>query len=91
VTAAGLLDDQASMARAALALFEATGHTDYLDAAAGWAEAAEIRFAAPDGGWFTTADDAADVPLGAAARPRTPTDNAVPSGLGLMAEVCARL
>jgi uncharacterized protein YyaL (SSP411 family) len=91
VTAAGLLDDQASMARAALALFEATGQAEYLHAAVGWADAAETWFAAPDGGWFTTAADAADVPLGAAARPRTPTDNAVPSGLALMAEVCARL
>ncbi len=91
VTAAGLLDDHASMARAALALFEATGQTDYLDAAIGWAEAAETWFAAADGAWFTTAADAADVPLGDAARPRTPSDNAVPSGLGLMAEVLARL
>jgi uncharacterized protein YyaL (SSP411 family) len=91
VTAAGLLDDHASMARAALALFEATGDATYLDAATGWAEAAERWFAAPDGGWFITAADAADVPLGAAARPRVPSDNATPSGLGLMAEVFARL
>jgi uncharacterized protein YyaL (SSP411 family) len=91
ITAVGLLDDQANMARAALALFEATGLAFYLDAAIGWAEAAEIWFAAPDGAWFTTAADAADVPLGAAARPRTPSDNAVPAGLGLMAEVFARL
>jgi hypothetical protein len=91
ITATGLLDDQASMARAALALFEATGRAEYLDAAITWAEAAERWFAAPDGGWFTTASDAADVPLGDEARPRAPSDNAIPSGLGLMAEVCARL
>jgi uncharacterized protein YyaL (SSP411 family) len=91
VTAAGLLDDQASMVRAGLALFEATGQVEYLDAAIGWADAAETWFAAPDGAWFTTATDAADVPLGNAARPRTASDNAVPSGLGLMAEALARL
>jgi hypothetical protein len=91
ITAAGLLDDQASMARAALALFEATGNAAHLVAAIGWAEAAQRWFAAPDGGWFTTAADAGDVPLGAQARPRTPADNATPSGLGLMIEVLARL
>jgi len=91
ITAAGLLDDQANMARAAIALFEATGQAAYLDAAKGWADATERWFAAPDGGWFTTASDASDVPLGADARPRTPSDNATPSGLGLMAEVFARL
>jgi len=91
VTAAGLLDDQASMARAALALYEATGRGDYLDAAIRWADAADQWFAAPDGGWFTTAADATDVPLGSEARPRTPSDNATPSGLGLMAEAFARL
>ncbi len=42
-------------------------------------------------GYFTTAADAADLPLGAGARPRTPADNATPSGNGLMAEVLARL
>jgi uncharacterized protein YyaL (SSP411 family) len=91
ITAAGLLDDQASMARAALSLFEATGRSEYLQAATGWADAAERWFAAPGGGWFTTAADAIDVPLGPEARPRTPSDNATPSGLGLMAEVFARL
>jgi uncharacterized protein YyaL (SSP411 family) len=91
ITAAGLLDDQASMARAALALFEATGVAAYLADAIGWAAAAERWFAAPDGGWFTTAADATDVPLGTGARPRAFADNATPSGLGLMAEVCARL
>jgi uncharacterized protein len=91
VTASGLLDDQASMARAALALFEATGRAAYLDAAIAWADAAERWFAAPDGGYFTTAADSADVPLGAEARPRVPSDNATPAGIGLLAEVQARL
>jgi uncharacterized protein YyaL (SSP411 family) len=90
-SAAGLLDDQAAMARAALALFEATGAPDYLNEAIGLAEAAEHFFADGQGAYFLTAADSADVPLGPAARPRSAADNAVPSGNGMMADVLARL
>lgn len=88
VTAAGLLDDQASMARASLALFEATGGKQRLEQAIRLALAAEAAFTDGQGGYFTTAADAADVPL---ARPRTAADNATPAGNGLLAEVFARL
>ncbi|HTW29041.1 MAG TPA: thioredoxin domain-containing protein [Acetobacteraceae bacterium] len=88
VTAAGLLEDQAAMARAALALFEATGVTARLAEAQALAEAAITWFADVDGSFFTSAADAADVP---AARPRTAGDNATPSGNGMMAEAFARL
>ena len=91
VTAAGLLDDQAAMARAALALFEATGDPIRLDQALALVAAAETVFADVDGSFFTTARDAVDVPLGAAVRPRTVADNATPAANGLMAEVFARL
>jgi uncharacterized protein len=91
LTAAGLLDDQAGIARAALALFEATGDEAYLQQAIALANVAEAWFGPADTGYFTTASDAADVPLGAEARPRTPADNATPSANGLMAEVLARL
>jgi uncharacterized protein YyaL (SSP411 family) len=87
VTAAGVLDDQAALARAALSLFEATGDPARLDQAAGYARAALDWFAGQDGSFFTTAADAADVP----ARMRSASDNATPSGNGLMAEVLARL
>jgi uncharacterized protein YyaL (SSP411 family) len=92
VSAAGLLEDHAAMARAALALFEATGEDGYLRHALGWAEAVERHFAAPEGypnggGYFTSADDAGDVLV----RGRTAGDNATPSGNGMMAEVQARL
>ena len=87
VTAAGLLDDQASMARASLALFEATGDEQRLTQAIGLADATQA-FADGQGGFYTTAEDAADVPL---ARPRTAADNATPAGNGLLAEVFARL
>ncbi len=88
VTAAGLLDDQASMARAAVALFEATGDEQRLAEAIRLARAAEAAFSDEHGGYYTTAADAADVPL---ARPRTAADNATPAANGLLAEVLARL
>ena len=89
--AAGLLDDQAAMARAALALFEATGDPARLAQAEGLAEAAVAWFADADGAYYVTASDAADVPFGPEQRPRTANDNATPSGAGLLAEVFARL
>jgi uncharacterized protein YyaL (SSP411 family) len=88
VTAAGLLDDQAAMARAALALFEARGEPDRLAQAVRLAEAAVAEFSDGVGGYFTTAADATDVPL---TRPRTAADNATPAGVGVLAEVFARL
>jgi uncharacterized protein YyaL (SSP411 family) len=91
VAARGLLEDQACMARAALALFEATGTAAYLaDARAMVAEATRL-FAAPDGGFYMTSAEADDVPLGEQVRPRFASDNATPAGNGLMAEVLARL
>jgi uncharacterized protein YyaL (SSP411 family) len=91
ITAAGLLDDQAAIARAAIALFEATGEARRLAQAIRIVEAAHRWFADPHGSYYMTAADAADIPLGAAGRQRTALDNATPSGNGLMAEVLARL
>jgi hypothetical protein len=88
VGAAGMLDDHAAMARAALALFEATGERVYLSRAIALVEEAQDLFGADDGGFFITARDAVDVP---AARPRHAHDGATPSGVGLIAEVFARL
>jgi uncharacterized protein len=88
VTAPGLIEDQAAMARAALALYEATGEATYLASAERLVRAAEAAFADGHGGFFTTAVDAADVPL---TRPRSAADNVTPSGNGMMAEVLARL
>jgi uncharacterized protein YyaL (SSP411 family) len=88
VTAAGMIDDQAAMARAALALHEATGDRAYLADALRLVEAARTRFADGHGGYYATAADATDVPLG---RPRTAADDATPAGNGMMAEVLARL
>jgi hypothetical protein len=88
VTAPGLIEDQAAMARAALALYEATGDETFLTAAKRLANAARDTFADGHGGFYTTAAGASDVPL---SRPRTAADNATPSGNGMMAEVLARL
>ena len=91
ITAAGLLDDQAAMARAALDLFEATGSSYRLDQARFLVEVAETWFADGGASYYTTAHDAADVPFGPEGRPRTAADNAIPNANGLMAEVLARL
>jgi hypothetical protein len=88
ITASGLLDDQAFVTAACLALFEATGKQDYLRHAIHIATATLTHFADTDGSLFLTADDASDVP---AIRPRTAADNATPSGQGTMAAAFARL
>jgi uncharacterized protein YyaL (SSP411 family) len=88
VAAAGLLDDQAAMARASLALFEATGDPAPLAQAVRFADAARAAFPDGHGGYCTTAADATDVPL---VRLRTAVDTATPSGNGVLAEVFARL
>ena len=85
--ALGLLDDYAAMARAALALFEATGAPAYLERAEAWAESALERFGDGDGGFFMSAADGDRLIV----RPRPPHDGATPSGASLMVEVFARL
>src|SRR5690606_14546129 len=55
----GLLDDYASMMRAALALYEATGEAEYLDRAKRWGAVIESDYAdAVNGGYFLTAKQA---------------------------------
>ncbi|WP_298214645.1 thioredoxin domain-containing protein [Acidocella sp.] len=82
VSAAGLLEDQAAMIRAALALYQATGAAAYLGAAETILAAAEARFSDGAGAFFTTADDAADV---FTPRGRSAQDGPTPSGIGMMA------
>jgi uncharacterized protein YyaL (SSP411 family) len=91
ITAAGLLDDQAAMARAALALYEATGVRKRLDQARSLVTVADSCFADAGASYYTTAHDAADVPFGPQGRPRTVLDSATPNANGLMAEALARL
>ncbi|MGH7161188.1 MAG: thioredoxin domain-containing protein, partial [Acetobacteraceae bacterium] len=91
ISAAGLLEDQAAMARAALALYEATGERRRLDAALRIIAATESHFAGPEGACYGSAEDALDLPVGGAARALLADDHAVPSGNGMLAEVFARL
>jgi uncharacterized protein YyaL (SSP411 family) len=86
--ARALLDDYASMARAALGLFEASGELADLEAARRLASEAVELFGDGAGGFYLTAKDAADVP---GARPRQAHDGATPSGVGLLAETFVRL
>jgi uncharacterized protein len=76
----GLASDFAAMIRAALALFEATGHRVYLDRALAWQAAFDRHYANPDtGGYYLTADDAEGLVVGPAAThdDATPNPNAI--------------
>jgi hypothetical protein len=84
----GTLDDYANMARAGIALFETTGETHYLDAVKALVAVLDKHFADPQsGGYFITADDAADLIV----RTKHCHDNAVPSGNGTLVGLFARL
>lgn len=84
----GMLEDYAQMARAALVLHEVTGDEAYVQQARAWVSTAETHhWDAKDGGWFQSADDAADVIV----RAKPVFDAAVPAGNGTMAEVLTRL
>jgi len=85
---AGTLEDHANMARAALALYEATGDRAHVDQAARWVSVVNRHFWDGDsGGYYMVADDAGDLIV----RPRNAHDNAVPAGNGTMLGVLARL
>jgi uncharacterized protein YyaL (SSP411 family) len=85
---AALLDDYANLARAAVALFEATGKNAYLARAEGFADVLDQHYwDAKQGGYFFTADDAE----GLITRTRQIMDNAIPSGNGTMLGVLTRL
>jgi uncharacterized protein len=82
------LDDYAQMARAALALAEATGDRRYVAHAEAWVAVLDAHYwDAAAGGYFFTADDTADVIL----RNKSAADHATPSGNAAMIGVLARL
>jgi uncharacterized protein len=84
----GFADDYANMARAALALFEATSKKDYIDWAKRWARTMnDLFWDGKTGGYFlTAADDTALIQ-----RVRTVYDAATPSANGIMIGVLAKL
>ena len=88
----GTLDDYANMARASLALFEATGGDSYIEDAKALIAVLDKHFADPPngqqgGGYFITADDATDLIV----RGKHCHDNASPAGNGTLVGVFARL
>jgi uncharacterized protein YyaL (SSP411 family) len=84
----GLAEDYANMARAALALYEATGHAPYLERARAWVKTLNEHFWQADaGGYAMTADDGDALII----RVRTVSDGATPAANGTMMGVLARL
>ncbi len=73
---AGVLEDHGCLATGFVALACATGDNTWLERAGELLEAVLTRFAADDGGFHDTADDAEAL----LTRPRDPGDNASPSG-----------
>ena len=74
---AGVLEDHGCVAAGFLDLLQVTGDPVWLTRAGVLLDTALERFAAEDGGFFDTADDAEAL----IARPRNPSDSAYPSGL----------
>ena len=76
------------MGRAALALYEATGETVYLDHALAWQTALDAHYFNPaTARYFLTADDAE----GLVVRPQSTLDEAIPNSNGLIAQNLVRL
>ena len=85
---AATLDDYANLAKAALALLEATGAPRYLDHAITAIERLDRHYWDDEGGgYFLTADDTS----GLIARTKTAGDNATPAGNAVIAAVLAKL
>ena len=85
---AATLDDYATMARSAVALFEATGDTGYIDTARDWVSVLDAHYLDTDGGaYFFTADDAEALII----RTKSASDNATPAGNSVIAATLAKL
>ncbi|MGW5241372.1 thioredoxin domain-containing protein [Monashia sp. NPDC004114] len=80
-TARAVADDHGNLAEGLLALHQATAETQWLDVARSILGAATRDFAAGDGGFHDTADNAESLYL----RPRSAADNAEPSGQSALA------
>ena len=83
----GLAEDYANMARAALALYELTGHRPYFEKAAAWVDTLNTKFWRMDiGGYASTPADGDPLIV----RVRTVLDGATPAVNGTMMSVLAR-
>jgi uncharacterized protein YyaL (SSP411 family) len=84
----GSLDDYAGMIKGALALYEITGETRFLEQARIWANKLDRHYWDQNGGgYFFTADDAEALIV----RAKSAEDHATPSGNGAMVTNLARL
>jgi uncharacterized protein len=80
-------EDHAALLEALLALFEATGHSGYLETAVTLADRTVELFADPKGGFFSTGSDGEKL----LSRPKDVVDNAVPSSNSILALELQRL
>ncbi|MCM3922560.1 N-acylglucosamine 2-epimerase, partial [Frankia sp. AiPs1] len=80
-TNAGVLEDYGDVAEGLLTLHQVTGDPEWLTLAGELLDVVRTRFAAPDGGFFDTADDAEAL----LRRPRDDSDSATPSGQAAVA------
>jgi uncharacterized protein YyaL (SSP411 family) len=83
----GFLDDHALLGLGLLALYEATGESEWFLRARALGDEILRRFIGPGGHMYQTADDAEQLVF----RPRDLQDNAVPSGTSAAAELLTRL
>lgn len=81
------LDDHANMARAGLALYEATGNDTYRTNVKTLLGAVEDHYADPKGAYFFAADDTPNL----ITRTKSANDNATPSGNGTLVGVFTKL
>jgi uncharacterized protein len=82
------LEDYAFMIRAAIKLYETTGANSYITQAQNWADTLDRFYLdTKNGGYYFTANDAENLII----RRKTASDNATPSGNGILAEALARL
>jgi uncharacterized protein YyaL (SSP411 family) len=81
------LDDYAALANGLVSLYEATFDETLVAQACQLVDQVLAHFAAPDGGFYFTADDHEQL----ISRQRDIVDNAIPSGNSLMATVAVRL
>jgi uncharacterized protein YyaL (SSP411 family) len=75
-SSAGVLDDYGDVAEGLLALYSATGRSEWLMFAGLLLDVAIQHFSDDTGGFFTTADDAEELVI----RPKDPSDGPSPSG-----------
>jgi uncharacterized protein YyaL (SSP411 family) len=81
------LDDYAQLARAAVALFEATGEPAWLERADAWLDVCDRDFRDADGGYFLTAGGGDRLIV----RPKNAHDGPSPAANGTLAETGAAL